>query len=424
MILPFLGFGQVVLSENFDAPTLPSTWTVQQTNVNETWGITSLSSGSNAASVDYDEDMGQQNEWLVSPSFALGNATYYYLNFKVGLSAYWSITPNNNYDVFVKISTDNGATWTQLWTETDLPSIAPSFGLNSVALNISNYKNNPNVKIAFQYVGSDGAALYLDDVSVEGTATEQINYCGPLTFADSDWGFDGDEPITLVNFAGINNPSSDEAYVGNSHEYFLSQIATVTQGNSYNITLKGNTGGNYLNSFVVFIDWNQNGTLNDPGEVYEVTQTIQNSTGLDALQAVHSIAVPANALTGNTRMRVKKTDNSVGSPAGINPCLGGDYGQAEDYTVNVVASSLSTNELAKKNASLKVYPNPVTDILNIESQSKVKSISVFDATGRNVLTSEINQTKFNVDLSKLTSGSYIVTVQTENGSQSAKVIKK
>ncbi|MFC3157789.1 hypothetical protein ACFOEQ_04210 [Chryseobacterium arachidis] len=50
--------------------------------------------------------------------------------------------------------------------------------------------------------------------------------------------------------------------------------------------------------------------MNDPGEVYPVTQTITASTGEDAIQAVHSIAVPATALTGSTRMRVKDLWNS------------------------------------------------------------------------------------------------------------------
>lgn len=423
MALPVWGFSQVILSENFDAPTLPSTWTIQQTNASTTWTASTTNTGASVASVDYDPDLGQQDEWLITPTINLANATYYYLNFKLGFSPYWAITPNNNYDIFVKISTDNGATWTQLWTETDLPSALPNFGLNNISLNLSNYKNTPNIKIAFQYVGSDGAALYLDDVSLEGSATQQLNYCGPLAFADDFFGFPGDEPITLVNFAGINNVTDSEGYTGNSHEYFLSQTATVTQGQSYDITLEGNTGGDYEDSFAVFIDWNHNGILNDPGEVYPVTQTITNSDGTDAIQAVHTIAVPAGALAGNTRMRVKKIAGTTDDPDLINPCIGASYGQAEDYTVNVLAS-LAVSEVNKKETSFKAYPNPVTDILNIDSKVKVKSISVVDATGRTVMSSEINKDKFNINLSTLSSGIYMITAQTENGLQSIKVIKK
>src|SRR5690606_29716325 len=68
------------------------------------------------------------------------------------------------------------------------------------------------------------------------------------------------------------------------------------------------------------------------GEVYEMDNTIQNSTGTDGQQALGTIAVPADAELGNTRMRVKKI---FGTTNFLNPCLGASFGQAEDYTINV-----------------------------------------------------------------------------------------
>ncbi|MFC3157788.1 choice-of-anchor J domain-containing protein [Chryseobacterium arachidis] len=138
--LPFFGFGQVIISEDFNGTAIPSTWTVQQLNANETWGIYTNTSGS-VASVDYDESLGQQNEWLISPSFALGNANYYYLKFKAGLSYYWAVDPNDNYDVFAKISTDNGATWTQIWSETNLGTFS-NYVMNSVMIDLNSYKQS------------------------------------------------------------------------------------------------------------------------------------------------------------------------------------------------------------------------------------------------------------------------------------------
>ena len=68
--------------------------------------------------------------------------------------------------------------------------------------------------------------------------------------------------------------------------------------------------------------------LNDPGEVYEITQTIVNSNGTDGVQAVQTLAVPATALNGTTRLRVKKI---FGTTNFLDPCLGASFGQAEDY---------------------------------------------------------------------------------------------
>lgn len=255
-------------------------------------------------------------------------------------------------------------------------------------------------------------------------------YCGPLHFGyidpdDPFWNEDGDEPITLVNFAGINNTSSEDEYMGTSHEMFLTQTANVIQGNTYTITIKGNTAGNYTNVFVVFIDWNQNGVLNDTGEVYELTQTLINSTGIDSQQVTHSIVVPATATIGNTRMRVKKLFDGDDYITDLtNPCIGGDFGQAEDYSVNVTASGLSVNNATKKNSAFKIYPNPVSDILNIDSASKIRSVKIYDLSGKNVLTEVLNTNKPAINVSSLTSGTYVVTVESETGLQSAKIIKK
>ena len=95
-------------------------------------------------------------------------------------------------------------------------------------------------------------------------------YCGPLAFTTTV------EPITLVNFAGINNTSAAATAGATAHEDFTSISGNVVAGSSYTITLKGNTNGSYTNRFVVFIDWNQNGVLDNAGEVYQITQTILN----------------------------------------------------------------------------------------------------------------------------------------------------
>ena len=244
-------------------------------------------------------------------------------------------------------------------------------------------------------------------------------YCGPLAYSIEFLGeiYNGDEPITLVDFTGINNATATEAYLGDSHEIFLDQTANVASGQSYDIKLEGNTGGDYENFFAVFIDWNQNGVLTDDGEVYAITQTITNSDGTDGQQAIHSITVPADALPGTTRMRVKKTDDSINV---LDPCLGGYYGQAEDYSVNV--ATLAVSDVSK--TSIKAYPNPVVEVLNIESPSKVKSVSIFDASGKNAANFELNATKSQVNLSRLAPGVYLVKVVTENGTNTIKVIKK
>ncbi|TDX86919.1 GEVED domain-containing protein [Epilithonimonas xixisoli] len=241
-------------------------------------------------------------------------------------------------------------------------------------------------------------------------------YCGPLTFT----GLFGDniEPITSVDFAGINNTTSATVNGSPAHEFFLDKVGNVDQGSTHTITLKGNTGGDYPNSFAVFIDWNQDGDFADANESYSAG-TITNSTGTDAKQLQYSITVPVGATVGNTRMRIKKQYGSATTL--LDPCAGASYGQAEDYTLNV--GVLAVVETAKNN--IKAYPNPVKDIFTIEAQGKIKSVKVYDATGKQLFTKDLNEAKSQIDFSRFNSGVYVVTTLLENGtSTSTKVVKK
>ncbi|HEY0091640.1 MAG TPA: GEVED domain-containing protein, partial [Flavobacterium sp.] len=139
----------------------------------------------------------------------------------------------------------------------------------------------------------------------------------------------GVQPITLVNFAGINNTSA--ANSSSVHENFISITGNVTQNESYPMTLKAKTFSDWTDYLVVWIDWDQNGIFNTTNEKY-IAGTITGSTGLDAVTAVSTIAVPLGALTGTTRMRVQL--NQFYNP--YNPCVTDSSGQFEDYSLNVL----------------------------------------------------------------------------------------
>ncbi|MBN8640169.1 MAG: hypothetical protein J0L86_00005, partial [Flavobacteriales bacterium] len=174
-------------------------------------------------------------------------------------------------------------------------------------------------------VGGDATACS------EWSFTTQPNpfapYCSTITYSIDV------EPITSVDFAGITNTSSNTVDGSPALENFISISGNVTTENSYTMTLKGNTAGNFTTNFRVFIDWNQDGDFADLGETFNAG-SVTNSNGLDATSAVSTIAVPSSALAGSTRMRIKKL-YSVDSGSVDNPCAGGEYGQTEDYTLNV-----------------------------------------------------------------------------------------
>lgn len=215
------------------------------------------------------------------------------------------------------------------------------------------------------------------------------------------------EKISNVTFADINNNSTSTA----GYEDFTQVVGNVTAGSTY--TFSANfSGSSYEDDQVlVWIDFNNDQDFNDPGEQVLVTPTqVAPWTG--------SITIPADAVGGTTRMRVRLHD-SVLTP-NLTPCGTSSFGQVEDYTLNVV--TLAVNENIKN--GVKVYPNPVVDFMNIESPVKVKSATVYDVSGKSVSTHELNAAKSQINLSKLNPGVYMVRLETEGGVKTVKVIKK
>ena len=149
-------------------------------------------------------------------------------------------------------------------------------------------------------------------------------YC-PINFSQTV------QPITLVNFAGINNRSSPVIGGSPASENFTSIVGTVAAGDVLPMAVEGNTADWFFQPVTAYIDWNHDGDFNDPGETYAIG-VIEQSTGTDGVQVIADIAVPADALPGPTRMRVTKKYNVAAAP-----CNTDGLGQAEDYTLQVTA---------------------------------------------------------------------------------------
>ena len=167
-----------------------------------------------------------------------------------------------------------------------------------------------------------GNSSYSPTFSFTTGVTFPEPYC-PVTFPNNV------EPITKVIFTGINNPSSAALNGSPALEDFLGVSGgLVAAGQSYSITVEGNTDGSWTNVINAFIDWNRNGTF-EASEGYSIGN-ITNSTGLDGKQATNTIAVPASVTPGPVRMRVLKRYSAAATA-----CNNTGYGQGEDYTLIV-----------------------------------------------------------------------------------------
>lgn len=75
-------------------------------------------------------------------------------------------------------------------------------------------------------------------------------------------------------------------------------------------------------------------------------------------------------------------------------------------------------------AQLRYFPNPVDTELNINYIEDIKKVEVFTITGQKVFTNEFTSNEIRVDLSSLSSGTYMVRIETETASQFVKIVKR
>lgn len=140
-----------------------------------------------------------------------------------------------------------------------------------------------------------------------------------------------DEWISGVEFGTISNTGQTCALGAPAFGYQdFSSLRTNLQPGSLNNNLSVTISTFYIgDSLKAWFDWNQNGQLNDPGEEYTFGTLAGTTLGTFTFHT--NIAVPATANEGSTRMRIRLYWNAL-----VGPCGNSNYGETEDYTVNVV----------------------------------------------------------------------------------------
>lgn len=102
-------------------------------------------------------------------------------------------------------------------------------------------------------------------------------------------------------------------------------------------------------------------------------------------------------------------------------CFGKTAGPVWSFTTASDPLSVDENELNL----FKVYPNPVKNIITIETGLTIDSIDVVNQIGQNVLTLNSNRIINNqVDLSSLSQGLYFMNIRSGDKSESIKIIKE
>jgi len=262
------------------------------------------------------------------------------------------------------------------------------------------------------------------------------------------------EYINKVALGSINNTSGNN----NGYHNYTGLSTSLAAGTSYTITLTpGFTGTSYREYWTVFIDYNQDGTLNNSGEIVTTANSYAAVSG--------TFTVPVTAKNGSTRMRIVM---KYASPARSNPCGSYNYGEVEDYTVNIsggmglaaVTAIASDNNAIGHNKAISmsvapdpgvasvqrpvseknmlpvspdflrayVTPNPVKEIAKLvlsTSSNLPASIQFLDILGRSYKTikvSTINSGAINISVNDVPPGNYIILLKQGDQTTHARLI--
>lgn len=93
-------------------------------------------------------------------------------------------------------------------------------------------------------------------------------------------------------------------------------------------------------------------------------------------------------------------------------------------TVKSTSDCATMGTSQAQNMKTLIYPNPTKNILYLKSPSKIINAQLIDISGRNIMTINVNANEGQINLEKLSSGMYILRMQTKDDIQTFKVIKK
>ena len=252
------------------------------------------------------------------------------------------------------------------------------------------------------------------------SSTPNVNnnsYCESFaSIQSSEW-------IQTVVLNGISNNSGADGGYGD----YTNQSTTLQAGSSYPILLTpGFANIDYQEVWRVWIDFNQDGDFQDANElVFE---------GEDNTPITGNIDIPLNVNNGSTRMRVSMKWNV---PA--NDCSVFNFGEVEDYTVNISGGTGSLigffpnnilSSTVDRGLNVKAYPNPVEHLLIVDyttSKDGAMNLSISNIQGITVLEKKwealTGGDRYILDVSTLPSGTYSLFLKQGSQQKVIRIIK-
>jgi len=231
-------------------------------------------------------------------------------------------------------------------------------------------------------------------------------------------------------------------------QIFSTGTQTLSSGLTANINIDNDTGTTTLTLAGPSNKWfgigfgnsNMNGTdifMTDGSSILDAYSTSNGQPQADSSQESGDWTLVSNTVSSGTRTIVATRANDTGNSndytfsasAGSLTVIWA-IGSSTEYAYHSVrgATALSVSLGISENnlLSFEMYPNPVSDVLNIQlpTSTEKAEVSVFDYTGRLVSSKTISSNDTAIDVQKISKGIYMIRVAANNKIGVQRFIKK
>ena len=229
---------------------------------------------------------------------------------------------------------------------------------------------------------------------------------------------------------------------------FSTGTQTLSSGLTANINIDNDTGTTTLTLAGPSNKWfgigfgnsNMNGTdifMTDGSSILDAYSTSNGQPQADSSQESGDWTLVSNTVSSGTRTIVATRANDTGNSndytfsasAGSLTVIWA-VGSSTTYAYHSIrgATALSVSLGISENnlLSFEMYPNPVSDVLNIQlpTSTEKAEVSVFDYTGRLVSSKTISSNDTAIDVQKISKGIYMIRVAANNKIGVQRFIKK
>ncbi len=389
---------------------LNGNWTSTQVS-NSTYNVTGL-----AESTDYEVRVRAKNatetsDYSSTLSFKTKSQTTPDLDPPTGLTSSnisttgftvsWNSVQNaTSYKAEIKLA--SGSNWT-------------SNSTNSTSYSFTNLAPGTQYNVRVSAVNSQTESDYSSILTV--TTQEDTNPSEYCTSAGENSSYFW---INDVYFNDLYNSSGDDGGYGD----YTGMTANIQKGTTTSLYFRaGYSGYSYLVYWSAWIDYNQNGT-------FESSEQVASGSSSSTGYLVEYINVPTTAFSGTTRLRI-----SMKYGAEASSCETFQYGEVEDYTVNISdygyngfsADNHAAMKLGNENQSpeLKVYPNPALDKIKLIFAQGIESqVEIINASGKTMLSKSPSSNDFEVNITDFPAGLYYVRYNNGLEMRVSKFIKR